>query len=322
MSSHIREVASLSSEQLEAVHRLVRSAPGAADNPPLSEQAMLSLAGHNSASTDGIRHLLASDPDGPMGRAEGLLGRAESLLGYAQRAEGLLGYAQLDTTENPPTVELVAEDPETAAALLTAIDGNYNLWAHGAESVANQTALQAGLVPIRTLLQLRRTIVDLQLSELSLPDDVQIRRFVPGQDDQQWLAVNARAFADHPEQGSWTQRDLDERLSAPWFDAAGFLLAERAATTGEPATLLGYHWTKVHSDSQPPIGEVYVLGIDPAAQGLRLGTELLNEGLRYLQGRGLETALLYVEESNGTAIHLYGKAGFTVFASDLQYAGR
>jgi mycothiol synthase len=279
----IEQPASLTNDQIEAVQRLVHSAPGAADNPPISERALLAL---------------------PSTSAEHLLAVVD---------EEVRGYAQLDASGS---AELVADDAGTGAELLAAIEGTagFRLWAHGGSSVANQVAQHAGLTPVRTLLQLRRTLPDLMLPESTLPDGVRIRAFVPGQDDERWLAVNARAFANHPEQGTWTQRDLAERLAAPWFDPAGFFLAWQ----GE--SLIGYHWTKVHSDLEPPVGEVYVLGIDPAAQGLRLGTLLLNEGLRFLQARGLASVLLYVEQSSSTAVHLYEKAGFTEFSRDIQYA--
>ena len=58
-----------------------------------------------------------------------------------------------------------------------------------------------------------------------------------------------------------TRADLDERMAEPWFDPAGFFLAER---DGE---LLGFHWTKVHPD--PALGEVYVVGHRPGRAGRR-----------------------------------------------------
>jgi mycothiol synthase len=279
----IEQAASLINDQIEAVQRLVHSAPGAADNPPISESALLALP------SSSVEHFLASQ-DGDV-----------------------RGYAQLDAGGN---AELVADEVGIGAELLAAIGrtAGFRLWAHGEASVANQVAQRVGLTPVRTLLQLRRTLPGLVLPEPVVPDGVRIRAFVPGQDDERWLAVNARAFANHPEQGAWTQQDLAERLAAPWFDPAGFFLAWQ----GE--NLIGYHWTKVHIDLEPPIGEVYVLGIDPAAQGLRLGTLLLNEGLRFLQAQGLATVLLYVEADNPTAVHLYEKAGFTLYSSDIQYA--
>ncbi len=285
MGIRIERPATLTDDQIEAVTRLVRSSPDAADNPPISESALLALPSAT------VTHLLAAD-DGQV-----------------------RGYAQL---EAGGSAELVATDAGTGTELLSAIEqtSDFRLWAHGETSIANQVARLAGLRPVRTLLQLRRSLPDLVLPEPLVPEGVRLRAFVPGQDDERWLAVNARAFAGHPEQGAWTQRDLAERLAAPWFDPAGFLLAERVADR----KLLGYHWTKVHTDLSPPVGEVYVLGIDPAAQGLRLGTLLLNEGLRLLREQGLATVLLYVEQSSSTAVHLYEKAGFTLFASDIQYA--
>jgi mycothiol synthase len=175
------------------------------------------------------------------------------------------------------------------------------------------------------LLQLRRSltelddIADVVLAEPRLPDGVSIRPFRPEFDSDAWLAVNARAFASHPEQGRWNRADLDDRIAAPWFDPAGFLLAVRDLAAGGDQ-LLGYHWTKVHTDTSEPMGEVYVLGVNPAAQGLKLGKALLGAGLRYLHERGLSTVLLYVEADNGPARALYEGLGFTVFARDIQFA--
>ena len=46
--------------------------------------------------------------------------------------------------------------------------------------------------------------------------------------------------------------------------------------------LLGFHWTKVHSAD---LGEVYVVGVDPAAQGRGLGATLTLVGLHHLAER-------------------------------------
>jgi mycothiol synthase len=155
----------------------------------------------------------------------------------------------------------------------------------------------------------------------TLPDGVRVLPFRPGRDEDAWLRVNARAFAWHPEQGRMTRADLDLREAEPWFDPEGFLLAWR----GDPdddGVLLGSHWTKVHPAgdvADVPVGEVYVLGIDPDAQGLRLGAALTDLGLAHLRGRGLDEVLLYVEESNAAAVRLYEGRGFRRFSVDVAW---
>jgi mycothiol synthase len=298
VTSPISDVPALDPDTAEAVRELARQSPDSAATPPLSEQALLRLT-----AGPPVRHLVYQHFHGkPQGNDA-----------------TLVGYAQLDPGDQAPTVELVATDPLVATELLGAAGRLVNaaalrLWAHGRNSVAAQAATQAGWTPVRTLLQLRRSLSDLDLPEPRLPDGVHLRAFRPGADDEAWLAVNARAFASHPEQGRWTQADLADRLAAPWFDPAGFLLAVRGDQ------LLGYHWTKVHTDTPEPLGEVYVLGVDPAAQGLKLGKALLIAGLRHLRERELGTVLLYVEADNSTARSLYEGLGFTTYARDIQFA--
>ena len=299
MTSPISDVAALTPAATEAIRKLARQSPDSADTPPLSEQALLRLA-----AGPPVRHLVYQQEAYHQGDGQD---------------PTLLGYAQLDPGEQAHAVELVATDPLVAAELLAAagrlVDpSRLRLWAHGRNSVAAQAAAQAGWQPVRTLLQMRRSLPDLELPEPRLPDGVSIRTFQPGSDDQAWLAVNARAFASHPEQGRWSQADLADRIAAPWFDPAGFLLAVR------DGQLLGYHWTKVHTETSEPMGEVYVLGVDPAAQGLKLGKALLGAGLRHLRDRGLGAVLLYVEADNDAARGLYEGIGFTVFARDIQFA--
>lgn len=289
-------VPTLTESQRAAVRRLASEAPGAADHPPLSDRALLQLGAGAP-----VRHLVVTDDAaGPT----------------------LSGYAQLEPDDGTLSVEIVADSAAAesivAALLRAALDSAgapVRIWAHGEQSPVNQAAQAADLLVVRRLLQLRTRLAEAEPARPAA--GVVIRPFVPGHDDAAWLAVNARAFADHPEQGGWTQRDLDGRVGAEWFDPAGFLLAER------DGTLLGYHWTKVHRDAVDeaglPLGEVYVLGVDPAAQGMRLGSALLDAGLRHLALRGIRTVLLYVDESNQTAVRLYRKAGFETFAVDVQW---
>ncbi|WP_183096436.1 mycothiol synthase, partial [Nocardioides stalactiti] len=127
------------------------------------------------------------------------------------------------------------------------------------------------------------------------------------------LEVNAAAFAAHPEQGGLTAADLDERMAEPWFDPAGLLLA-----VDDDGSLLGFHWTKRHDEKH---GEVYVLGVSPAAHGRGIGRVLTVAGLRHLASRGLEEVVLYVEADNTAALGLYSGLRFTHVPTDthVQY---
>ncbi|HET7735941.1 MAG TPA: mycothiol synthase [Nocardioidaceae bacterium] len=186
--------------------------------------------------------------------------------------------------------------------LLEAAEGVTTAWSHGDHPAARALAASHGFERVRELWLMRRPAGPVAPS----PTDVTIRSFVPG-DEEAFLAANAAAFADHPEQGSLSREDLRHRMAEPWFDPAGFFLAEEA---GE---LLGYHWTKIHPDGT---GEVYVVGVTPAAQGRGLGRALVVHGLDHLQPRDV---VLYVESENTAAIALYQSLGFEHVASDAQY---
>jgi len=149
------------------------------------------------------------------------------------------------------------------------------------------------------------------MPEPVIPPGVQIRTFVPGRDEQEWLRVNAAAFAHHPEQALIDGDDLADRMAEPWFDAEGFFVA----TIDD--TIVGFHWTKQHQDQ---LGEVYVLGIVPSAAGRGLGKALLLTGLRSLQQRGSTRVELYVEADHRAAIELYLSYGFATVSRDVMYA--
>ncbi len=245
--------------------------------------------------------------------------------------DGLVGYAQLDLSG--PSAELVVHPAHRrrgyGRALVEAVvaaagpAGPLRVWAHGDHPGARALAERLGFDRVRVLWQMRRSLFA-ALPEVPLPPGVALRPFRPGADDEAWLAVNARAFATHPEQGRWTLDDLRLRQAEPWFDPAGFLLAVDPADD----RLLGFHWTKVHpaeprtdsAEEQPPIGEVYVLGVDPGGHRRGLGAALTVAGLRHLRGLGLADCLLYVDESNSGAVALYERLGFTIWSTDVMYA--
>jgi mycothiol synthase len=239
----------------------------------------------------------------------------------------LAGYARLDDGHSELVVHPSFRRRGVGAALLGRLEeltssGALSVWAHGDLPGSTELAAARGYRRARVLLQMRRDLAGVDPDPRpELPDGVQVRPFRPGRDEEAWLRVNARAFAHHPEQGAWTAEDLSLREAEPWFDPAGFLMAWR----GDPddgGMLLGSHWTKVHPTgdvADEPVGEVYVLGVDPDAQGLRLGPALTDLGLAHLRGRGLGQVLLYVEEANETALRLYERRGFTRFAVDVQW---
>lgn len=245
----------------------------------------------------------------------------------ARAGDGTLsGYAHLDTTDPAAGVGVeLATHPArrrhgTGRALargaVAAATGPLRAWAHGDHPSAAALAVDLGFTRARVLWQLRRSLTA-PVAEPRLPDGVALRAFQPGVDDDAWLSLNARAFAEHPEQGRWTADDLRVRLAEPWFDAAGFLLAVEEST----GQLLGFHWTKVHErPGSARIGEVYVLGVDPAAHRGGLGRALTAAGLAYLRDqRGLDRVMLYVDESNGPAVALYERLGFLRWSAHVNY---
>lgn len=234
------------------------------------------------------------------------------------RVDGeLVGYGQLERVDEVCQGQVVvapgARRRGVGRALLDAMLSRaqkpLQLWAPGNPPAAAALARSAGLVPVRSLSIMTRSL-DGELPEPRLPSEVTIRPFRPGTDEDAWLAVNARAFAHHPEQGRVTRSDLEERKLEDWFDPAGFLLAER------DGRVIGFHWTKRHPGG---LGEVYVIGVDPDTAGAGVGKALLAAGLRYLRDQGDTEVELYVESDHPTAIGLYTRAGFVEASRDVLY---
>ncbi|MGA5406958.1 mycothiol synthase [Streptomyces lavendulocolor] len=287
----------LTHEQAQDVLALLAEAARADGMQAVSEQGRLQLRGGR---REGVSHLL-------------LTVRGE-----------LVGYAQLEDTDpvEAPAAELVVHPSHRGrghgralgSALLAASGKRLRVWAHGGKSAARHLSQVLGLTLFRELRQMRRPLAGpADVPEPVFPPGVTVRTFVPGQDDAAWLAVNAAAFAHHPEQGALTQRDLDDRKAEPWFDPKGFFLAVR-----EPdGEIVGFHWTKVHAEEQ--LGEVYVVGVNPEAQGGGLGKALTSVGLRHLAAEGLPTAMLYVDADNTAAVRVYEGMGFTTHEVDLMY---
>ena len=180
-------------------------------------------------------------------------------------------------------------------------------WVFDPTADDDELAGRLGLTLGRELLQMRRAL------PTDLPYTVATRPFVPGVDEAAWVEVNNRAFADHPEQGGWTVDTLRRREGESWFDPEGFLLHER------DGRLAGFCWTKLHLDGDPPLGEIYVIGVDPDFQGLGLGRQLTLAGLDSIARRGVDIGMLYVDAANTAALALYERLGFTVHRTDRAY---
>jgi mycothiol synthase len=308
----VTEAGWLGPAQRDQVLRLVAEAAEADGVAPLSEQALLHVRYGGPPAPDDADRDRAADDGGEPGPAglDLLAGAGGVITGYAHLEWEEPGVASAELVTGPDH-----RGRGTGRVLLDALRertgaGALRVWAHGDLPAAAALARSAGLSRVRALFQMSRPLRD-PLPDPSLPAGVTLRTFVPGQDEDAWLRVNALAFAHHPEQGAWSRIDLDLREQEAWFDPAGFFLAER------DGRLAGFHWTKVHDGVT---GEVYVVGVDPAEQGSGLGRALTLTGLRYLRDdRGLAEVMLYVDETNRAAVRMYTALGFTLAATDVMY---
>lgn len=296
----------LTVEEQQGVRELVSAATEYDGVAPVGEQVLREL-GH-----DRTEHLLISGP-------------ADAIVGYLNLSpprDGETGMAEL--VVHPQARRRGIGSTLARAALAKTGAGN-RFWAHGTLEPARATASALGLTPVRELMQMRRSLRDLPDTVPAVPG-VEIRSYAGPSDDAELLRVNNAAFAYHPEQGGWTDVELAERRDEPWFDPAGLFLAFGDARSDRPGTLLGFHWTKVHLD-RPGLGEVYVVGVDPSAQGRGLGQTLTYVGIEWL-GRRLAdtgssadpTVMLYVESDNVAAVRTYERLGFTTYSVDTAYA--
>ena len=238
----------------------------------------------------------------------------------------LVGYAQVDDGGDraASNAEVVTLDGGPAGARLTdrlldaAVDafrsaggGHLRLWVTHAGPADDARATGRGLVPERDLLQLR---CPLPLPPPERDDEVvATRAFRVGVDEPAWLEANNRAFAGHPEQGRWDPATLEEREAEPWFDPVGFRVLEVDGRVG------GSCWTKVHPDTRPPMGEIYVVSVDPDLHGRGLGRALTRAGLDWLASTGVTVGMLYVDAANAAAVGLYRSMGFTTHHVDRSY---
>ncbi len=246
----------------------------------------------------------------------------------------LTGYACIDRTDSTggPSVEIAVDTAGRGIGVgadlldqaLKETSGQLQLWAHGQTAAAASLAQSRGFIKTRELYRMGRPLGPDVADVTPLPG-ITIRPFDLTKDADAWLELNARTFADLPDQGHWTREDLDLRLAEDWFDPGGFLLAHEVTADGREGALVGCHWTKVHRNTasagpgQDPIGEVYVLGVDPDFHGKGLGRTLTLAGLNHLWNQGLHEVMLYVESNNVAALATYKRLGFHRFDTDALY---
>lgn len=309
---------------LRDVKTLVAAAEESDGNPPLSEQTLVTLR----AADAGPHRVLAlalyspdysGDPAGDGTDSRSPSGRGNDLAGVAVVVEEADGTGVLEVAVHPSyRNQGVADRLVGELQRVRGFDG-LKAWSHGNHEAAADLAARYGYVPVRELWKMRLATASSDLPDVALPAGISVRSFVPGRDEDAWLAVNRAAFAHHPEQGNMSRADLDARMAEPWFDPAGFLLAVDAA-----GGILGFHWTKVHPrhGEHPAIGEVYVVGVAPEAQGTGLGKALTVAGIKYLQQQGLHAVMLYVDGDNIPAVALYRRLRFTRWDMDVMYGPR
>jgi mycothiol synthase len=316
----IERVERLTERQVSEVFRLVGAATETDNVAPLSEQVLLSAR----EGPPGI------SPDPTPGSVHLLVHAGTRLSGYA--------HLERDPDGDTATAEVVV-DPSfrrqgTGTALLHALEAalatrasgrsTLRLWSHGDLVAARAFASRGGYSKTRELWQMRRSLRSdaPELPTVTLPGGFATRHFLVGRDEEAWLRVNALAFVDHPEQGRITRDDLDRRIAQEWFDASGFILIED--TRGPAPVLVASHWTKVvPPDSpgiEPTLGEVYVVGVDPAYQGQGLGRTVTVLGLAHLREKGLTEAMLYVDADNLAAVATYSRLDFARSAVDIMYS--
>lgn len=235
-------------------------------------------------------------------------------------ARGDSAEVELVTDLAPDDLDAAADEVSSLAQRLSVDGVSLHLAAdhpaHDLDPRPETVADSAGLTERRDLLQMRRPLpVEADHPARGSAPRVHTRPFVPGSDDDAWIRVNNRAFVDHPDQGTEDATTLAARMAEPWFDAADFLVADEAPDSEAAGEMSGFCWTKVHPaapGAEEPLGEIYVIGVDPRHRGEGLGPAFVLAGLDHLAAIGIGTAVLYVDATNEPARQLYDRLGFSV----------
>ncbi|TFB67423.1 mycothiol synthase [Cryobacterium sp. Hz9] len=269
---------------LAAFHRVATAAQAFDGYAPFNEQALFDLhSGRRTAYLVRTEELVVGAALAGRGEIDLVISPAYRRRGYGRAAAR----------------ELAATEPNGVTA-----------WSHGDHPAARALARELQFVAVRTLLELRKPLLDTEAGASALVGNERISAFRPGVDDAEWVALNALVFATHPEQGAITEADLEARQAESWFNADDFLILR-----DEGGRMIGYNWLKVDG----VIGEIYVVGVLAESAGRGLGRVLMRAGLERLADAGCTTAALYVEADSVGPVHLYRTLGFVDHTVDVQY---
>ncbi len=151
----------------------------------------------------------------------------------------LAGYAQVDDTGSAELcVHPAQRNRGMGRQLVEALQRTADpltIWAHGDLPAAQALARVTGLRKTRELLQMAYELPPAAIRVPEAPVGAAVRPFRPGKDEEAWVALNSKAFVDHPEQGRMTVTDLEQRQATSWFDPSLLWLAHLPE---EPQSLL------------------------------------------------------------------------------------
>jgi len=294
----------LSKSQQESVLSLIKAAHDFDGTPAIAEHVLLHLR-HGGDKSDS--HLVIEEN------------------------KEVIAYAHLDTTDlvAGPSVEAVVHPQHRGKGLGALIlkeaikicGDRTRIWSHGDLPAAKAIAASLKLERLWSNLLMSKSLGEIQPVTSKYP----IRTFIPGLDNQAFLDLNNKVFADYPAQGGWSEDDLKVRVNESWFDDKGFFIAE------DKGELIGFCWTKIHGahthshtggdddHGHEALGEIYVLAVNPDYKGQGVGRDLTITGINYLKYQGLNNVMLYVGVENKPAFKLYKSLGFNEFDSDVLY---
>jgi len=294
----------LSKSQQESVLALIKAAHDFDGTPPIAEHVLFHLR-HGGDKSDS--HIVIEE-------------------NYK-----VIAYAHLDATDlvAGPSVEAVVHPNHRSKGLGSSIlkeaikvcGDKTRIWSHGDLPAAKAIAASLNLERLWSNLLMNKPLGEIQPVASKYP----IRTFIPDFDNQPFLSLNNKVFANYPDQGGWNEDNLKVRLNESWFDEKGFFIAE------DKGELIGFCWTKIHGahthshtgenddHGHDALGEIYVLAVNPDYKGQGVGRDLTITGLNYLKYQGLNNVMLYVGVENKPAFNLYKSLGFNEFGSDVMY---